>query len=162
MATKKTREYAKALSQQQAVEGLNWATPRGKAVALEIRAYKARVEAYQSERGIGWGNWNGAAESVFNAVPFEWNLLSDCEGGALFDAIHSKLIRAMVKAYKARVEAYQAAHGLNWASWRGNAESVFNAVAFDWDTVDDNDGGELFDAIANKVEHEYRAVKLAA
>ena len=102
MATKKTREYAKALSQQQAVEGLNWATPRGKAVALEIRAYKARVEAYQSKRG------------------------------------------------------------LNWASWRGNAESIFNAVAFDWDTVDDNDGGELFDAIANKVEHEYRAVKLAA
>lgn len=60
-------------------------------------------------------------------------------------------MNAIVEAYKAQVTAYHAKHVQDWAQW-ADAESVFDAIPFDWATLTDEEGEQLFDAVWNEVE----------
>ena len=60
-------------------------------------------------------------------------------------------MNAIVEAYKAQVTAYHAKHGQDWAQW-ADAESVFDAIQLDWETLTDEEGEQLFDAVWNEVE----------
>ena len=60
-------------------------------------------------------------------------------------------MNAIIEAYKAQVTAYHAKHGQDWAQW-ADAESVFDAIQLDWETLTDEEGEQLFDAVWNEVE----------
>ena len=60
-------------------------------------------------------------------------------------------MNAIVEAYKAQVAAYHAKHGRNWAQW-ADAESVFDAIPFDWETLNDEEGEQFFSAVFDEVE----------
>ena len=60
-------------------------------------------------------------------------------------------MNAIIEAYKAQVAAYHAKHGRNWAQWT-DAESVFDAIPFDWETLTDEEGEQLFNAVFDEVE----------
>lgn len=60
-------------------------------------------------------------------------------------------MNAIIKAYKAQVAAYHAKHGRNWAQWT-DAESVFDAIPFDWETLTDEEGEQFFSAVFDEVE----------
>ena len=60
-------------------------------------------------------------------------------------------MNAIIEAYKAQVAAYHAKHGRNWAQW-ADAESVFDAIPFDWETLTDEEGEQFFSAVFDEVE----------